>query len=61
MSFPEDTTDRGADDPLYPDDYYEFLEQQFGSGTSRLGSSPACRTRKGTGLDPRQLRHSGRS
>ncbi len=34
MNAPEPTPDplpqRGPDDPLYPDEYYDFLEQAFG-------------------------------
>ncbi|MFV1964825.1 MAG: hypothetical protein ACC628_05340 [Pirellulaceae bacterium] len=30
MSVPEDSTDRGPDDLLYSDEYYDFLERQFG-------------------------------
>ena len=30
MKEPNHTSVRGADDPLYPDDYYEFLELAFG-------------------------------
>ena len=30
MNDPHDDPKRGPDDPLFPDEYYEFLEQQFG-------------------------------
>ena len=57
MTVPEDCLDRGPDDPLYSDDYYTFLEQQFGPERAAWARLPR-RTRGGTHLDPRELRDS---
>lgn len=31
MTISDSTSSRGPDDPLYPEEYYEYLEQVFGA------------------------------
>ena len=46
MNGPNQSTDRGPEDPLYCDEYYDFLEQQFGPEKAAWARLPRAEREK---------------
>lgn len=46
MNLPPKSTERDPGDPLYPEEYYEFLEQQFGAEKAAWARLPRTEREK---------------